>query len=80
MNFTDFLHILERIWEEYNPQELRAALDVLDPNMDGVLTVEQLKKFLVDIGESLTEQEFKEFMKSLPTQEDGTIITEGSIL
>ena len=71
------MHILERVWEEKNPGELRGAIDVIDPDMDGVLTPEQLRNFLVNNGESLTESEFKEFVKSLPMQEDGRIITEG---
>jgi Ca2+-binding EF-hand superfamily protein len=77
LSYIDYQHILERIWEDYNPEELRGAVDAFDPNMEGVMTVEQLKKFLVDLGEPLTEQEFKEFIKSLPTSEDGSIITEG---
>lgn len=70
--------ILEKVWEPASVDELRSAIEVIDPNMDGVTTVEQLKYFLVDLGETFSDSEFKEFIKSLPIDDDGRILTEGN--
>jgi Ca2+-binding EF-hand superfamily protein len=79
LTFEDLLIILEKCWIEKNQNELRTAIETFDPQMNGVLTVEMLRSYLVDLGEPLSESEFKDFLKNLPIQEDGTIITEGKL-
>lgn len=76
MNFDECIRITQRIWKEIDPYELRDAVGVLDSGKNGYFTVEQLKRDLF-LGESLDEAEFKELIKTVQVQADGTINVEG---
>lgn len=43
----------------------------------GYLSVDQLKEILAGFGEKLDDEEFKEFIKSVPVQTDGNINNSG---
>lgn len=69
---------MERVWEDNNPtEELKEAFNVLDSGGNGFLTVDQLRKVLMQMGENLDEDDFKEILKSVPVQSDGTINNDG---
>lgn len=77
MNFGEFLILIKNVWKESSPEELRNAIDVFDPTGNGYLTVDSLKNTLLNLGENLDEEDFKEFVKTINVQPDGTINTEG---
>ena len=61
------------IWER-----LRDAVEELDRERNGFFKVDQLKSVLLNYGECLNDEEFKEFLKDVKVR-DGTIYTEGTI-
>lgn len=68
---------MKKTWKTNDPQELRQAIEVFDPIGNGYFTVEQLKSFLLSLGEPLDEDDFKEILKTITVQPDGTVNTEG---
>lgn len=68
---------MERTWTSYDPFELKDAVNALDSSGNGYLTIDQLKHVLVSLGEALDEDEFKDFIKNVQVQADGTINTDG---
>ncbi len=58
-------------------QQLQTAFEMLDPKANGFLTVDQLKKILLNLGEKIDEDDFKELLKNIPVQPDGTINNDG---
>jgi Ca2+-binding EF-hand superfamily protein len=56
---------------------LHTAFEMLDPKNNGFMTVDQLKKILLNLGEKIDEEDFKELLKSVTVQPDGTINNEG---
>ena len=78
MNFEEFTRVLRKVWQQQDPiSEIRNALEVFDPTGNGFFTVDQLKSMLLEFGENLEEDEFKEFTKTITIQPDGTINMEG---
>lgn len=80
ISFDQFIILLKNTWKSRNPQELRQAIDVFDPIGNGYFTIEQLKSLLLSIGEPLNEDDFKEILKTVTVQPDGTINSEGKLL
>lgn len=78
IDFNQFIKLLKKTWKANDPQELRQAIEVFDPIGNGYFTVEQLKSFLLSLGEPLDEDDFKEILKTIAVQPDGTVNTEGN--
>jgi calcium-binding protein CML len=78
INFEDFLKLLENVWHINDSLiELKEAMNALDSKANGYLTVEELRHILLETGECLDEHDFKEILKSIEVQPDGTINNEG---
>ncbi len=60
--------------------QLQIAFEMLDPKNNGFMTVDQLKKILLNLGEKIDEDDFKELLKSVTVQPDGTINNEGNLI
>lgn len=73
INYNQFIKILKNTWKEVDAQELRSAIEVFDPVGNGYLTVDQFKNSLLSLGEALDEDDFKEIVKTVNVQPDGTI-------
>ena len=52
-------------------------MNALDSKSNGFLTVEELRHILLETGECLDEHDFKEILKAVEVQPDGTINNEG---
>ncbi|CAF0704883.1 unnamed protein product [Brachionus calyciflorus] len=79
INCNQFIKLLKKTWKEIDPTELRNAIEVFDPIGNGYFTIEQFKNTLLNLGESLEEDDFKEILKTITVQPDGTINTEDII-
>lgn len=80
INFEDFLKLLENVWQVNDSlMELKEAMNALDSKSNGYLTVEELRHILLETGECLDEHDFKEIIKAVEVQPDGTINNEGCI-
>jgi calcium-binding protein CML len=77
LEYQDCIRLLQRTWKERDPYELKDAVSALDSTGNGYLTIDQFKKSLVNLGEALDEDDFKELLKNVQVQADGTINTEG---
>lgn len=77
LNFEEFKKLLQKTWREDDPHELKNAVSVFDPAGNGYLTVQQLKNTMLNLGENLDEEDFKEILKNVNVQPDGTINTDG---
>jgi Ca2+-binding EF-hand superfamily protein len=79
INFEEFKKILKKMWDNGDQvKQLQTAFEMLDTKNNGFLTVDQLKKILLNLGEKIDEEDFKELLKSVTVQPDGTINNEGT--
>ena len=70
---------MKKIWENAdNLKLLQNAFDIIDSKSNGFMTVDQVKKILLNFGEKIDEDDFKELLKSVPVQPDGTINNDGN--
>lgn len=66
------------IWEEKDDaKNLEEAFKAIDKEDAGYLSVDQLREVLQGFGEKLDDDDFKEFIKSVPVQTDGNINNNG---
>jgi len=73
-----FVKLLGGIWEvKDEAKELQDAFKVIDKDDMGYLSVEQLREVLAGFGEKFDDEEFKEFIKTIPVQSDGNINNSG---
>lgn len=58
---------------------MRKAFEAFDENGDGLISGEELRKFVSNTGEAMTQDEFDEIMDDIDTDGDGYINYEGKI-
>ncbi|XP_061172569.1 calmodulin-beta-like [Saccostrea echinata] len=75
IDFNEFLHFVKITYK--HPEELRChlmeAFKVFDKNGDGFITFMELKSAMTEMGECLSEQEFKEMIRTADLNGDGKI-------
>ncbi|KPA78129.1 calmodulin-like protein [Leptomonas pyrrhocoris] len=70
----DALQLAEQLYpQRTTPEELHAALKVLDDDADGYMTTAQLRLFLVSLGTRLTTEEADEIIHDVEKDADGMI-------
>ncbi|CAF0821934.1 unnamed protein product [Brachionus calyciflorus] len=76
LNFEQFIRLLKKSWHGQSQEELKSAFDVFDPSDNGFFTIEQLKNLMMNYGEAIDEDDFKEILKLVDVHPDGTINTQ----
>lgn len=68
------MELYEKLYPQRTTQEeLHAALNILDDDVDGYLTTAQLRHILVNLGARLSVEEAEEVLKDVEKDEDGMI-------
>lgn len=71
---ADALELVERLYpQRTQPEELHAALKVLDEDADGYLTTAQLRLILTTLGTRLTTEEADEVLQDVEKDADGMV-------
>ncbi|KAH3743015.1 hypothetical protein Pelo_15584 [Pelomyxa schiedti] len=75
IEFPEFCMMMsKKIVEEDNPEELRAAFrEVFDKNGDGEIDMEELRRVLPTLGETLTDDQIVQMIKEVDVDGDGKI-------
>lgn len=72
INFTMFLTMMsERLFEFDTESELIEALESFDENDTGLIKVEEMRKWLGEVGERMDEREIERFLKGPFTDRQG---------
>ncbi|CAJ1023929.1 EF-hand domain pair, putative [Leishmania lindenbergi] len=74
------LELYEKLYpQRTTPEELHAALKVLDDDTDGYLTTAQLRHILVNLGTRLSQEEAEEILHDVEKNDEGMIIVDDII-
>eukprot|EP01127_Copromyxa_protea_P024686 TRINITY_DN9843_c0_g1_i1.p1 TRINITY_DN9843_c0_g1~~TRINITY_DN9843_c0_g1_i1.p1 ORF type:complete len:160 (-),score=32.94 TRINITY_DN9843_c0_g1_i1:3-455(-) len=82
LDFPEFLAVFTD-WEmkERNKiQEYTTTFELIDRSGKGFVTVEELRKFLVSVGESMPDTDFEKFLKDSEIVNQDNVITRESFL
>ncbi|KPI85335.1 calmodulin-like protein [Leptomonas seymouri] len=70
----DALQLVEKLYpQRTTPEELQAALKMLDEDADGYMTTSQLRLILVSLGTRLTAEEADDIIQDVEKDADGLI-------
>ena len=61
-------------------EDMRRAFEAFDENGDGLISGEELRKFVSNTGEAMTQVEFDDIMGDIDTDGDGFINYEGNAM
>ncbi|EGD76102.1 hypothetical protein PTSG_00808 [Salpingoeca rosetta] len=74
INWDGFLALLEQHWKPIpTKEELVKAFQRIDTDGSGSLSATELKRYLTNIGDPLSEDEFKELLKDVDQDGDGEV-------
>ena len=74
INFQEFLTMMGLKMEEVNREaELREAFSLFDKDSNGLISAEELRLVMKNLGENLTDGEIGEMMREADTDGDGHI-------
>ena len=74
INFHEFLTMMGLKMEEANREaELREAFQLFDMDSNGLISAEELRHVMKNLGENLTDGEIGEMMREADTDGDGQI-------
>jgi len=72
INFTMFLTMMSERLFEFDPEaELREAFECFDEGDTGMVKVEEMRKWMSEVGERMDQQEIDKFLKSSFTDRQG---------
>ncbi|OAX44455.1 EF-hand [Rhizopogon vinicolor AM-OR11-026] len=72
INFTMFLTMMSERLFEFDPEaELREAFECFDEGDTGVVKVDEMRKWMGEVGERMDQQEIDKFLKSSFTDRQG---------
>ncbi|KAK7200158.1 calmodulin-like protein [Novymonas esmeraldas] len=68
------LELYEKLYpQRTTPEELHAALSVLDEDSDGYITTAQMRHILMNLGARLSQDEAEEVLRDVEKDDDGMI-------
>ena len=74
INFDEFVYMIANyVNEEQSGEDICEAFSVFDDGGNGIIPAKELKYFLTNLGEKLTDDEMGELMKLADTKKDGVI-------
>ncbi|XP_030534903.1 neo-calmodulin-like [Rhodamnia argentea] len=74
IEFGEFLNLMARkIKETEIEEELKEAFRVIDKDQDGYISLNELKRVMINLGEKSTEEELEEMMREADLDGDGQI-------
>lgn len=74
INISEFLMITPRYIKETNAEEeLRQAFAVFDNEQKGFLDVEDLRRYMTNMGDKLSDEEVEEMLRHAPVDKDGRL-------
>ncbi|KAF9229059.1 EF-hand [Gyrodon lividus] len=72
INFTMFLTMMSERLFEFDPEaELREAFECFDEGDTGMVKVEEMRKWMSEVGERMDQQEIDKFLKNSFTDRQG---------
>lgn len=74
IDFNEFLEMMTKHMKESDcEQELREAFKVFDKNGDGMISAEELKTVMHNLGEALTDEEITQMIQEADENSDGHV-------
>ena len=74
IEFSEFLNIMRSHWKQpCSSEELKESFQLIDANGDGTVTLTELKAFLCNFGEALTEDEVERVVKRYDIDKNGKL-------
>lgn len=72
IEFNEFLNIMKSHWKQPSTAaELKESFELIDSNGDGTVTMAELKAFLCQFGEALTEEEVERVVSKYDVDKNG---------
>ena len=77
IDFDEFLGMMSKLVQESNEDlELRDAFNMLDEDADGLISVDEVRYVLMQLGEHPTEQEIADIIRTTDADGDGLVSLE----
>ena len=81
MDFQEFLSLMvKRMWEVDKDEELREAFKIYDKDGNGLISADELRKVMANLGETLMEEQIEEMIKEADVDGDGHINYSGKLI
>lgn len=79
VDFLEFLRLMARKFVEEDLQsDIREAFRIFDKDGSGLISADELRYVMTNLGEKLTEDEFNEMLSEADIDGDGAINYEGA--
>ena len=72
--------MVKRMWEVDKDEELREAFKIYDKDGNGLISADELRKVMANLGETLTEEQIEEMIKEADVDGDGHINYSGKLI
>lgn len=74
IELTEFIAMMQRLRKHSDEEsELREAFKVFDKNRDGLLSAEEVRYVMTNLGEKMTDDEVEDMIHDADTDRDGQI-------
>ena len=81
IDFEEFLQMMsKKIKDTDTEEEIRDAFRIFDKDGNGLISANELKQLMANLGEKLTDEELDEMMREADLNGDGHIDYEGKYL
>lgn len=77
IEFPEFITLMAKNKSD-SVEDMRRAFEEFDENGDGLISRDELRKFISGTGEAMSQNEFEEIMDDIDTDGDGYINYEGN--